>query len=143
MKQKVMLSLRGVQTYIGQEPDVIELVTEGCLEQLPNGWSLSYEESDLTGLEGVHTAFLLEDGCVTLTRTGKLNSQMIFREGIKHDSLYRMEFGALMITVCAKQIRWSLTQQGGTVDLKYSIEVEQSAAGEVDYHLEVSAKDPK
>lgn len=141
MRQKVMLSLRGVQTYLGQEPDVIELVTEGYLEQLPNGWSLSYEESDLTGLAGVHTSFLLEDGCVTLTRTGKLNSQMIFREGVSHDSLYSMEFGTLMITVCARQIRWHLTQQGGTVDLKYSIEVEQSAAGEVDYHLEVSAKE--
>ena len=32
MKKEVVLSLRGTQTYEGQEPDVIELVTEGTME---------------------------------------------------------------------------------------------------------------
>ena len=140
MKREVVLSLKGQQTYMGQEPDVIELVTDGALEKLENGWLLSYEESALTGLEGVQTTFLLENACVTLSRTGKLNSQMIFREGVPHDSLYQMEFGALMISVCATSIGWRLTEAGGTVDLKYKIEIEQSAAGYVDYHLEVKAK---
>ena len=39
MKHSVMLSIRGRQSYQGQEPDVIELVTEGVLEQTPFGWS--------------------------------------------------------------------------------------------------------
>lgn len=140
MTKQVVLSLRGEQTYMGQEPDVIELVTDGTLKRLPNGWELSYEETALTGLEGVQTTFLLEDSCVTLTRTGKLHSQMIFREGISHDSLYRMEFGALMIRVCASRIDWALSNEGGTVDLKYTIEIEQSAAGTVNYHLDIQAK---
>ena len=140
MVREVVLSLKGQQTYMGQEPDVIELVTDGRLEKLPDGWKLSYEETALTGLEGVHTTFLLEEGCVTLTRTGKLNSQMVFREGITHDSLYQMEFGALMISVCATSIRWNLSEDGGVVDLKYKIEIEQSAAGYVDYHLEIQSK---
>ena len=139
MIRKVMLSLKGQQTYIGQDPDVIELVTEGSLEKLPDGWKLSYEESALTGLEGVHTTFFLQEGCVTLTRTGKLNSEMVFREGVTHDSLYQMEFGALMISVCARSIGWHLSDNGGTVDLKYKIEIEQSAAGYVDYHLDIQA----
>ncbi|MBQ8909584.1 MAG: DUF1934 domain-containing protein [Oscillospiraceae bacterium] len=140
MIQDVVLSLKGQQTYMGQEPDVIELVTDGTLEKVSNGWKLSYEESALTGLEGVQTTFMLEEGCVTLTRTGKLNSQMIFREGVSHESLYQMEFGALMISVCATAISWELSQDGGTVDLKYKIEIEQSAAGYVDYHLEIRSK---
>lgn len=140
MTQQVMLSLRGEQRYMGQEPDVIELVTEGTLKKASTGWELTYEESSLTGLEGVRTTFLLEDGCVTLTRTGKLHSQMVFREGISHDSLYQMEFGALMIRVCASSLCWDLTWDGGTVDLKYTIEIEQSAAGTVDYHLEIQPK---
>ena len=137
----VVLSLKGQQTYVGQEPDVIELLTDGKLEKLDGGrWKLSYEESALTGLEGVQTTFLLEDGCVTLTRTGKLESQMVFRQGVTHDSLYQMEFGALMISVCAMAINWELSENGGTVDLKYKIEIEQSAAGFVDYHLDIQAK---
>ena len=140
MTRQVMLSLRGEQRYMDQEPDVIELVTEGMLKKVPTGWELFYEESSLTGLEGVSTTFLLENGCVTLTRTGKLHSQMVFREGVSHDSLYQMEFGALMIRVCASRICWDLSPDGGTVDLKYAIEIEQSAAGTVDYHLEIKSK---
>ena len=140
MKQEVVLSLRGQQTYENQEPDVIELVTDGILEQVSTGWVLRYEESALTGLEGVQTSFLLEKDCVTLTRTGKLSSQMVFREGIPHESLYQMEFGVLMLSVCATSIDWNITEEGGTVDLKYRIEIEQSAAGNVDYHLEIRKK---
>ena len=140
MKSEVVLSLKGMQTYMGQEPDVIELVTDGVLEQVAEGWQLSYEESALTGLEGVLTTFLFQQDCVTLTRTGKLNSQMIFQKGVPHDSLYQMEFGALMLSVCATAIQWDISLDGGIVDLQYQIEIEQSAAGTVDYHLEIKPK---
>ena len=129
MKLPVMLSIRGKQTYIGQEPDVIELVTEGTLEQLDNGWELCYEESALTGLEGVTTNFRIEPEQIVLTRTGKLNSQMIFREGEVHESLYQVEFGALLICVMASRIRFDITADGGTVDLVYAIEIDQQMAG--------------
>lgn len=140
MKLPVVLSLRGRQTYMDQEPDVIELVTEGTMEYADDGWDISYEESDLTGLAGVITTFRIERDKVVLTRTGKLNSQMVFREGIPHDSLYQMEFGALMITVCATRILVQLDESGGMIDLIYNIEIEQGMVGEVDYHLEIRAK---
>ena len=140
MKKAVTLSVRGQQTYAGQDPDVIELVTEGTLEALVDGWKLTYEESELTGLEGVSTTFQIQDKIVTLIRSGKLNSQMVFEEGKPHDSLYQMEFGALMLTVCATKVDTNLTELGGTIDLKYSIQVEQNEAGTIEYHLDVQAK---
>ncbi len=140
MKQEVVLSIQGRQAYIDQEPDAIELVTEGFLEKDAAGWKLSYEESDLTGLEGVHTAFFVEPDKVTLTRTGRLNSQMVFQEGVTHDSLYQVEFGALMIAVCATRVQADLSEAGGVIDLSYSIEIEQTAAGRIDYHLDVKPK---
>ena len=85
MVQNVVLSVKGSQSYAGQEPDIIELVTEGTLEQLADGWKLSYEETELTGMQGVNTTFLIQESQITLTRTGKLNSEMIFRVGEPHD----------------------------------------------------------
>lgn len=140
MKQSVVLSIRGRQTYQDQEPEVIELVTEGVLEELDTGWKLSYEESDLTGMAGVTTTFHIEPGKVVLTRTGKLNSEMVFQEGVPHESLYKVEFGALMLSVCASKISTQLSADGGVVDLVYSIEIEQTAAGTIDYHLEIRPK---
>ena len=140
MKTPVVLSIRGRQSYLDQDPEVIELVTEGVLEHRDGGWDLSYEESDLTGLQGVTTTFRIEPGKIVLSRTGKLNSQMVFQEGVTHDSLYQMEFGALMLTVRGKRVWYDLTEEGGTVDLLYGIEIEQTAAGEIDYHLEIRKK---
>ena len=140
MKQPVILSIRGRQAYLEQEPDTIELMTEGTLEYRDGGWDVQYDESDLTGLGGVTTTFRVEQGKVVLTRTGRLQSQMIFIEGKPHDSLYQMEFGAMMITVCAKRIIAQLDDNGGLVDLVYGIEIEQSTAGEVDYHIEIRKK---
>lgn len=140
MKQEVMLSIQGKQSYLEQEPEVIELVTEGILEQTNDGWDLTYEESNLTGMEGVTTTFRVEPQKITLTRSGRLNSQMVFQEGVFHDSLYQVEFGALMITVCASEVKSDLSLHGGTIDLIYGIEIEQNAAGVIDYHLEIKPK---
>lgn len=140
MKRDVILSIRGRQTYGDQEPEVIELVTEGSMEFRAGGWDISYEESALTGLEGVTTTFRVEPGKVILTRTGKLQSRMIFEEGVPHDSLYQMAFGALMMTVKATFVFFDIVEDGGTIDLSYNIDIENTEAGIIDYHLDIRAK---
>lgn len=140
MRKEVSLSICGKQYYPGQEPEVIELVTDGTLEHNGDCWDISYEESDLTGLGGVTTTFRLEPGKVTLRRTGSLRSEMVFQEGMPHESLYQLDFGALLINVCARQIEAAMDENGGTVDLLYSVAIENSEAGLVEYHLEIRSK---
>ena len=140
MKQNVVLSIEGRQSYDGQEPDVIELVTEGTMELRNGGWDISYEETELTGMAGVTTTFRVEPGKVTLRRTGKLRSEMVFQQGVRHESLYQLEFGALLMAVTAKQVFFDIVSDGGVIDLTYSIEIENRAAGLVDYHLDIRAK---
>lgn len=141
MKQTVILSICGRQRYGGQEPDSIELVTEGTMEFQDGGWNISYEESELTGLTGVTTTFRVEPGVVTLIRNGSLNSQMIFETGKTHESLYQLDFGALMMQITATHVFYDITPDGGSIDLNYRIEIENSEAGEVDYHLDIRARD--
>ncbi len=140
MKRTVVLSIQGTQRYEEQAPEVIELVTEGTMEFRDGGWDIAYEESALTGLEGVTTTFRVEPDQITLTRTGKLNSQMIFRQGERHDSLYQMEFGTLMLTVEAKFMYFDILPEGGSIDLTYGISIENTEAGIIDYHLDIRAK---
>ena len=137
MTYRVMLSIQGRQSYQGQEPETVRLVTEGTMTLRDGGWDICYQESELTGLEGVTTTFRVEPGVVTLKRTGKLNSQMVFRVGQRHDSLYQMEFGALMISVCPQQVLFDLTPEGGFIDLVYDIDIEQTTGGAIDYHLDI------
>ena len=115
MKHNVMLAIRGIQHYPEQEPEVIELVTEGILEYREQGWDIVYEESELTGLKGVTTTFRVEGDTITLTRNGGLTSQMVFQEGVFHESLYQTDFG-------------------------FAIEIEQATAGYIEYLLDIRAK---
>ena len=140
MKREVTLAIKGCQTYQDQEPEIIELMTDGIMEFRDGGWDISYEESELTGLAGVTTTFRVEPGKVTLTRKGTLDSQMIFQENVVHESLYQMPFGALMLSVKATQVFFDIVPDGGVIDLSYNISIENSEAGVIDYHLDIRAK---
>ena len=140
MKQAVTLSIEGRQRYQDQEPEIIELVTEGTMEFRNGGWDISYEESELTGLSGVTTTFRVEPDKVTLTRKGSLNSTMIFQKDVVHESLYQMPFGALMLSVKATYVFFDIVPDGGVIDLSYNINIENAEAGVIDYHLDIRAK---
>ena len=140
MRIPVVMHICGRQSYDGQEPDVIELATDGTMEFRDGGWDISYEETELTGMAGVTTTFRVEPSKVILTRTGRLRSEMVFEKDVCHDSLYTMELGTLLMTVCAKSIFFDITPEGGMVDLVYTIDIEHTQAGVVDYHLDIRAK---
>lgn len=140
MKKEVTLYIEGRQTYQDQEPEIIQLVTDGTMEFCNGGWDISYEESELTGLAGVTTTFRVEPGKVTLKRKGPLNSTMVFQENVVHESLYQMPFGALMLSVKATRVFFDIVPDGGVIDLSYNINIENSEAGVIDYHLDIRAK---
>ena len=140
MKTPVLLTIEGRQYYDGQTPDVIELTTEGTMEFRNGGWDISYEESEMTGMAGVTTTLRVESDTVKLIRSGAVRWEMVFQKGVNHQSLYQMDVGAMMLTVCARQIDVHFTDRGGIVDLVYDIEIENCAAGMVEYHLDIRAK---
>ena len=77
---------------------------------------------------------------MTLTRTGKLQSQMIFEEGVPHETLYQMAFGTLLMTVKATFVFFDIVEDGGTIDLSYNLDIENTEAGVIDYHLDIRTK---
>lgn len=140
MEKEVVISIKGMQKYEGAPPDVIELVTEGRLVREGGSYTLSYQESELTGLEGTTTSFEVRGPQVILSRTGSVNSQMVFEEGKQHTSLYETPFGELAIDIRTSRLRHSLTERGGLLDLRYSISVDHSATGRNAFKIRVRRK---
>lgn len=137
----VLLTIRSEQHFEGMEPDGVELMTEGTLTPTgEGGLLLSYQETALTGLEGTTTTFEIRGPQVILSRTGSVNSQMVFEEGKQHTSLYETPFGELAIDIQTSRLRHSLTEQGGLMDLRYSISVEHSATGRNAFKIRVRRK---
>ena len=71
-KLPVMISVRGEQYYDGVDPDSTELMTEGTLEQTADGLRISYQETELTGMEGTCTTFEIGPSRVILRRSGSV-----------------------------------------------------------------------
>ena len=137
----VLLTIRAEQRYDGMEPDSMELITDGTLELLEGGaMRLSYQESELTGLEGTTKSFEIQDSRVILARTGTLNSQMVFEEGKQHTSLYETPYGELAVDIQTSRLRHNLTERGGLMDLQYSISVDHAATGRNAFKIRVRRK---
>lgn len=136
----VILSVRGEQYFDGCDPDDTELTTEGTLTMVPGGMLLRYEESALTGMEGTTTTFELRGPRVLLTRSGNVNSQMVFEEGRQHTSLYETPMGELSVDIQTSLLRHNLTERGGLLEIKYSIAVEHTATGKNAFKIRVRPK---
>ena len=143
MENNVIISIQGKQSFQAQEDDTIELVTEGCLSPDGDGsYTLSYQESPLTGLEGTLTTFQIEPGRVTLLRVGEVNSQMVFEEGRRHLSMYDTPYGALSIGVNTRRMRSDLSASGGSIEIDYAIESDHALAGQTLFRIQVREKGP-
>ncbi len=136
----VLLSIRGEQYFDGVDPDATELMTEGTLELSEEGLTLRYHESALTGMEGTVTTFSVNGPRVTLTRSGSVNSQMVFEEGRQHTSLYETPYGELSVDIQTSRLRHNLTERGGVMEIKYSIAVEHTVTGRNCFKIRVKRK---
>jgi len=137
----VLLSVRGEQYYDGIDPDATELMTEGTMVLMEDGaLLLSYQETELTGMEGTTTTFEVRGSVVTLTRSGAVNSQMVFEEGRQHTSLYETPYGELTVDIQTSLLRHNLTERGGIMEIKYSIAVEHTVTGRNCFKIRVRRK---
>ena len=137
MEKEVVISIKGMQNYEGMPPDIIELVTGGRLARDGESYTLSYQESELTGLEGTLTTIQVDGEQVTLMRVGEFNSQLVFQEGRRHLSMYNTPYGAMTIGVNTRHLLTRLTDQGGDIEVDYSIEVDHALAGRNIFRINV------
>ena len=136
----VLLTIRGTQNFDGVDPDETQLMTEGTLEVTEDGLRFFYEETALTGMEGTTTTFEVQGNRVILTRSGAVNSQMVFEEGKQHTSLYETPFGDLPVDIQTGTLKHNLTERGGLMDIRYSIAVAHTATGRNRFKIQVKRK---
>lgn len=137
MEKDVVISIKGTQRYDNNDPDVIELVTQGRLARDGESYTLSYQESELTGLEGTLTTIQVDGEQVTLMRVGEFTSQMVFQEGRRHLSMYNTPYGAMAIGVNTRHLLAELNDQGGDIEIDYSIEIDHALAGRSVFQIKI------
>lgn len=138
MKQDVIISILGKQDFEDAESETIQLVTQGELSwETPVDYTLCYEESPVTGLEGTLTTFQKEGETITLLRQGTVNTQMVFQKGRRHLSVYNTPYGNMSVGVNTSRLRSTLTQEGGQIEIEYAIEIDHALTGNNIFQIEV------
>ena len=133
----VIISIVGTQTTQGDDADTIELVTDGQYYHSPERTVLTYQESELTGLEGTRTYFTIGPRDVVMSREGKMSTRMVFEEGKKHMFLYETPFGAATMGVNTHRVSHHMGEHGGEMEIDYVVDFDHTVVGRNNFKIRV------
>ena len=137
MEKDVVISIKGMQKYEGNDPDTVELVTAGRLMKDKAGYTRLVQAVALPRLVGTLHTLQVEGEQVTLMRMGEFNSQMVFQEGRRHLSMYNTPYGAMSVGVNTRHLLADLSDKGGDIEIDYAIEIDHAIAGRSVFQIKV------
>lgn len=77
---------------------------------------------------------------MTITRKGPMRSQLMLEKGRRHQCLYQTSAGDLMIGVFTKTMNNSLTKNGGTLEVSYTLDFNNDLVSENKFKITVEEK---
>ncbi len=123
MKQDVEIIIHSAQVLDG-ESDEMELSTLGHFYEKDGLYYLSYEETEVTGLEGHSTILKMGPGKqVTMTRYGKAASKLIIEPDECNSCVYNTEFGSLTLDVRGRQHELTIHEDHGRLFMAYTLDL--------------------
>lgn len=137
MDKNVIISVKGTQSTNNQANIIMELVTEGKYYKKDEAYFITYDESEVTGMNGTTTTLMVTDDVVTLVRAGSVNSQFVFQQGQKHISYYDTEYGAFTVGVTANEVDVRIDDNGGEIRIDYQLEIDNNETGENDFWMSI------
>ena len=142
MEKEVIISIKGMQKYENAEPDTIELVTGGRLERDGESFTLSYQESAVTGMDGTLTTFQIEPDRVSVLQ-GKSEDpdggRLMKR---RHMSMYNTPYGTMSIGVNTRHLTAQVGESGGDIEIDYAIEIDHTVAGRNVFQIKIKEAAP-
>lgn len=126
-----------------EEEDVLlEIRTQGTLTRDADGRiSLSYDETELTGMEGSTTTVTFAEDApetVTMLRYGSVTTTLVFEHEKRHICVYETPIMPFEICIYARRVENELTVDGGSMLLDYLIEIHGAKAERTLFELQVT-----
>lgn len=123
MIKDVLINIKGVQG-MDDESDTIEFISEGRFGFNDGEYFISYDESGmLDSGETVKTKIHINSpDSVVLQRSGSIKSRMLIEKNKRNTTFYTTPFGELLIGVFGEEINYNLSENGGEINLKYTID---------------------
>lgn len=129
MKKDVLIKITDEQSSEG-ETEKLEITTTGTLSFGDEGLFIVYNETD-EEMEGTVTTLLVDSPtCVTMRKEGPFVSQIILEQNKRHSCFYDTPYGSFMMGVFAKYVDTNVTEKGGTLKMRYTVDFNSGLAAE-------------
>ena len=136
--QNVLITVKTVQVN-GDDKEVLELTSEGRFGEKDGAFLINYKDSMMSDEYGaVNTNIKLSSkGVVTISRSGAYNSKITLEEGKRLNCVYHTPFGAMTMGFFAETIEAGLNKNGGSLVLKYTVDVNKSQINKNEIYITV------
>lgn len=124
----------------GDEPQSMEMFSDARLRLTDDMFSLSYEETALTGMEGTSSQLSFvrsQPHLLTMIRSGSVSTALVFEPNKRHFCSYKTPFMPFEVCVHTIKVDNQLLGTAGTLDLDYVIEIRGAQAERCRLHLEI------
>jgi uncharacterized beta-barrel protein YwiB (DUF1934 family) len=124
----------------GEGPQSMEMYSDARLRLTDDMFSLSYEESELTGMEGTSSQLSFmrsQPELVTMLRSGSVSTALVFEPNKRHFCTYKTPFMPFEVCVHTLRIDNQLLSDAATLDLDYLVEIRGAQAERCRLHLEI------
>ena len=128
-----------------EEDTLLEIRAQGTLTRTEDGRiSLSYDETELTGMEGSTTTVSFAENApetVTMIRYDSVSTTLVFEQEQRHICVYETPIMPFEICIYARKVQNDLTMDGGSIVLDYLIEIHGAKAERTLFELHVLPTD--
>lgn len=138
-----LITIKTVQSD-GYTKNETEIMTEGTFRKIPSGYEINYDDTDATGFEGSKTVLKVLDGKkIEMLRSGDFLGEIQLEPGKKKFCIYGTPYGEMTVGVQSKTVESMLTDIGGKVRAKYSIDINSNLLGDFDILIDVRCRDKR
>jgi uncharacterized beta-barrel protein YwiB (DUF1934 family) len=137
MTKDVVIYIRSLYGYDGDEEDSIDFTTDGLYTYDGKTASFTYYESDVTGMEGTRTSVVVHPDKVVVDRDGAVTSRMVFQPGHKDAFLYDTPVGSATMHMNTRGLKSRFNEHGGQMEIDYVLDMEHAFASRNKFHLTV------
>ena len=114
-----------------------EFSTVGRYSHAGGSGTISYFESELTGMEGTFTSIHYTPQGATLERSGNLTSRMDFTPGVRNAFAYDLPFGSAIVGIETLEYTPALSETGGTMNILYVVDFDHAMVGINNLKIEI------
>ena len=121
------------------EPEKTQIKTHGVRCVKDGRTEISYEETELTGMEGSRTIIsytMADKGVVTMMRTGAVSTALVFEKGKRHHCVYQTPYMPFEVCVRTLEVKNDIDTTG-CMELDYIVEIRGARAEHTKFSIRV------